>query len=307
MPGIGNRRLLERAGTKAPVDTTTLATGGHLNPEQSDRFIDYVIDVTMLFKSGIRVRRMNRDRADLDKIAIGTRVIRKATEGVAPGTTVGVTTSKRSLSVVEIILPVDVTFSFFEDNIEQENFEDHLMRMQAITLGNDLEDLAISGDETSGDPFVNINTGWLALLTTANDRIFTAGGSDDFRNIVFKGMLATMPVKFKQNKAALRFFVSVTNEEKYRFQLGQRQTPGGDQILLQGGMVTYDGIGVVGAAYMPDDKHLLSIPDNLVFGIRRDVNLGIFKNERRRAFEYTWTMRIDYELVETSATVLAMN
>jgi hypothetical protein len=303
---LGNRRLLERAGAKAAITTADFSGGGHLNPEQSDRFIDYVIEQSVILKDGIRVRRMNADRADLDKLAVGTRIIRKATEGTAPSDLVGVTLSKRQLSVTEIILPVDVTFSFFEDNIERDGFEDHALRIMATQLANDLEDLAIVGDTLSGDPFINIEDGWLKIMKTAAFAgSFDTDGGDDFRNVIFKGMLAQLPAKFKGNKANLRFYVSTTNEEKYRFQLGQRQTAGGDSILLGGQPQGYDGIRVVSVPFMPDTDHILTIPDNLAFGIRRDVSLGTFRNERKRVYEYTWTLRIDYQVVEGTAAVIA--
>jgi hypothetical protein len=303
---LGTRRLLERAGRKAAITTADIDTeGGRLNPDQANRFIDYVVDQSVMFKDGIRVVRMRADRADLDKIAVGTRIIRKATEGTDPGAPVGVTVSKRSLTATEIILPVDVTFSFFEDNIEEENFESHLMQLMGTQLSNDLEDLAIVGDTGSGDPFIQIEDGWLDLLKTAADKRFDTNAGDDFRGTIWRGMLATMPDKFKANKTALRYYTSVTNEEKYRFQLGQRQTDGGDAFLLQGNTGRYDGILVVGVPYMPNTDHLLTIPDNLAFGIHRVITLGIFKNERKRVYEYTWTMRIDYQIVETSAAVIA--
>lgn len=307
---LGNRRLLERASAKAVIDTATVfASGsGRLNPEQSDRFIDYVLDQSVIFKDGIRVRRMNADRADLDKLAVGTRVIRKATEGSLPSDVVGVTTAKRQLVVTEIILPADVTFTFMEDNIERENFEDHLMAMFGVQLANDLEDLAINGDTGSSDPFLSIEDGWLKILKTPSfANVYDTNGSTDFRNVVFEGMLEALPAKYKANKQNLRFYVSTTNEEKYRFQLGQRQTAGGDQILLGGQPVTYAGVPVVGVPFMPNDHHILTIPDNLVFGVRRDVSLGIFKHERKRVWEYTWTLRVDFEVVEGTAAVIAYN
>lgn len=308
---LGNRRLLERAGAKAAIDTTVFGVGdvngGHLHPEQADRFIDYVLDQSVMFKDGIRVRRMNADRADLDRIAVGTRILRQATEGVAPVDLVGVTAAKRQITVIEVILPVDVTFSFFEDNIERDTFEDHLMRMFATQLTNDLEDLAINGDDSSADPFLTIRDGWLRLLTVAADNLYDTNASTDFRNVVFPGMLAALPAKFKANKRNLRYYVSVTNEERYRFQLGQRQTQAGDAVLLDGRPSTYDGIPVVGVPYVPDTHVILTIPDNLVFGIRRDINLGIFRHERKRVYEYTWTLRIGFQVVEPDAAVLGYN
>jgi len=315
---LGNKALLERAGAKGftdSVDTADLSSGGRLNPEQADRFIDYVVDQSVLFKDGIRVRRMNADRAQLDKLQVGTRVLRKATEGTDPGTVAGIKTAQRSLSVTELILPVDITFSFMEDNIERDNFEQHIMAMFGIQLSNDLEDLAINGDGTTGD-FLSIEKGWLQVIKdeisapgtneTAPQR-FDTNGATDFRNVIFPGILALMPAKFKGNKAALRFYVSVGNAEAYAFQIGQRQTGAGDNSLINATAPSYVGIPVVGVPYMPDSDTLLTLPDNLVFGIRRDVSLGIFKNERKRVWEYTWTLRVDYEIVEPTAIVIGYN
>lgn len=307
---LGNRRLLERAGAKAVIQTSDLSSAGHLNPEQSDRFIDYIVDQSVMLKDGIRVRRMNADRADVDKLSVGTRIIRKATEGTEPGAVVGISASKRQLSVTEIILPADVTFSFIEDNIERDNFEDHMMQVFGVQLSNDLEDLAINGVDGDGDPFIGIEAGWLDLLkdgVTGTTHVTDTNGGDDYRNVIFEDMLGKMPNKFKANKQALRYYVSVTAEEKYRFQLGQRQTAGGDVILQGGEAVRYSGIAVVPVPYMPDGTALLTVPDNLVFGIRRDVSLGIFKHERKRVWEYTWTLRVDYQIVEPDAAVIAYN
>lgn len=313
---IGNKRLLERAGAKlfTGIQTSDLSTGGRLNPEQSDRFIDYVLDQTVLFKDGIRVVRMNSDRHDIDKLQVGTRIMRAAVEGEEP-TVVGITTAKRQLSVTEVILPADVSFSFMEDNIERDNFEQHLMSMFGVQLANDLEDLAVNGDGTTAS-FLSIETGWLKLIKssitspgtneTSAARLDT-NGATDFRNVVFPGMLALLPNKFKANKSALRFYVSPGNAEAYQYQIGQRQTQGGDAALVAAGTPSYGGISVMGVPYLPDTDHLLTLPDNLVFGVRRDVSLGIFKNERKRVWEYTWTLRIDYQIVEPAATVIGYN
>jgi len=316
-----NRRLLERAqaSAKAVISTADLANGGRLSPEQADRFIDYVVDQTVLMKDGIRVVRMRADRHDVDELSIGSRIIRLATEGVAPTVLAGITTSRRQLSVTEIILPVDITFSTMEDNIEREGLQDHLMTMFGTQLGNDLEDLAVNGDGATPG-FLAIERGWLNLLKTDTTlgtintgtnpsgdggvNVFDTAGSRDFRNIVFEGMLERMPNKFKANKSNLRFYTSINNEEAYRFQLAQRATGLGDAVLVDGGRQKYSGIQVVGVPYLPDTDTILTVPDNFVFGIRRDVTVGIFKNERKRVWEYTWTLRIDFQIVKGSAIVL---
>jgi len=308
--GGGNRRLLERTsalGAKAAIQTSDIATNGRLYPEQANRFIDYVVDQSVMFKSGIRVVRMGADRHDVDKLSVGTRILRKATENDATATPVGITTAKKQLSVTEIILPADVTFSFLEDNIEREGFQDHLMSMFGVQLSNDLEDLAINGDSTTGS-FLSIESGWLKLaIDDAETHIYDTNGGTDFRGTIFEGMLEAMPAQYRANRNNLKFFTSVNVKDQYRYQLGQRQTAGGDSIIQSDGGVMYAGIEVIGVPYMPDGSLMLTVPDNLVFGIRRDVNLGIWKNERKRVWEYTWTLRVDYQTVNGLAMVLGYN
>ena len=51
-----NQEIIE----KAVITTSDLAAAGKLNPKQSDEFIDYVIDVTML-GGNVRVVRFSRE------------------------------------------------------------------------------------------------------------------------------------------------------------------------------------------------------------------------------------------------------
>ena len=64
------------------VDTVNVgeASGGILNPEQSDRFIDYMWDESTLMNE-VRMIRMTADTVDIDKANVGRRIARKATEG----------------------------------------------------------------------------------------------------------------------------------------------------------------------------------------------------------------------------------
>ena len=60
---ISNEELVE----KATITTDALAAGGKLNPAQSDRFIDYVIDQTVL-QGNTRVVRFRQESLEIDKM-----------------------------------------------------------------------------------------------------------------------------------------------------------------------------------------------------------------------------------------------
>ena len=305
---LGTKRMLQRAGAKA-IAANAIQTGqadfgnARLSPEQANAFINYTIDQTVMMKEGLRVIRMRADRYELNSLSIGTRALRLGSEGVAP-TLTGVIHAKRVLTAVEVILAADITFSYLEDTIATGGAEGQIAQMFAKQLANDIEDLGINGAAGGGGTFVEINDGWLTLIKAVVASRFDTNASTDYRNVVFKGMLAALPVKFKVNKANLRFYVSTNVEEAYRYQIGQRQTAGGDAVLQGGGRVTYDGVPVVPVPFLSDSDLLLTPPDNLAFGIHRDITLGQFRNERTRSQEYTWTFRTDYEIVEPTAMIV---
>ena len=64
--------------------------GGKLNPAQSDKFIDYVIDETVL-KDNARIVRFRNEPLDIDKIGVGKRVAVAKAEASDPGVRRGIT------------------------------------------------------------------------------------------------------------------------------------------------------------------------------------------------------------------------
>jgi hypothetical protein len=77
---VPNQEFIE----KAVVATDAIASAGKLNPRQAERFIDFVIDETMLTKSGIRTVRFRNESWDVDKINVASRVAVPAAEAADP-------------------------------------------------------------------------------------------------------------------------------------------------------------------------------------------------------------------------------
>ena len=66
--GMSNEELVQ----KAVIVADDLASAGKLDDAQSDKFIDYVVDETML-KNNARVVRFRNENLKIDKIGIGRR------------------------------------------------------------------------------------------------------------------------------------------------------------------------------------------------------------------------------------------
>ena len=280
---------------------------GRLNAKQADKFIDYMVENNSLLQKA-QVIRMVADRQDLDYIGIGSRILRKGVEATAPTDLAGVTHTKRQLSVTEVILPFDISFSYLEDNIEGANIQDKLMRLFAQQYSNDLCDLAINGLGTGADPFLSIEKGWLALMKDSDHtgtHIVDTASSTDYLGVVFPALVAAMPEKWKRNPAQIELMVSPEVEEKYRLQLTARNTALGDAFLATDKAASYLGYKVNAYPYIPNGVQLFGNPKNLAVGIHaRDMRVGKQIQERKRIVEVTITSRLDFEVVMDDQVVL---
>lgn len=244
---------------KAVIATDALAAQGKLNTAQSDKFIDYVVDVTGL-KNNARVVRFRNEDATIDKIGVGKRAAMPATEATAPAGRRSINTSKVSLKPSEIIVPFEISDTFSEINLEGMAVEDHIVKMMATQLANDLEQLyiegdplgvaAIEGDIVDGgsttqfvkDTYLALASGW--LLRARGAHVVDAGGAN-IGSSMFSQALNALPAKFKRNRADLRFMTSLDLEQNYREKVSTRVTIGGDNALSSNQNMTPFGTPLV--------------------------------------------------------------
>lgn len=201
------------------IRTTEVASGGGglLNAEQSNRFIDYMWEATVL-GSQVRTIRMRADTIDIDKLGIGERLMRVATEAVDDGVNAGATFSKISLTTKKLRLDWEISTESLEDNIEGEGLEDHIARLMATQAGNDLEDVAINGNTAlTGDPLLKAFDGWRKRALAGGHVIDHAGGGVD--RSVFNKALKAMPRKYMQRRNGLKFFTGSNVIQDYLFSL----------------------------------------------------------------------------------------
>lgn len=257
--GTTNEELVQEQVQKAVITTDALASQGKLNPKQADRFIDYVFDLSGL-KNNARTERFNNEQMYIDKIGVGKRVAMPAVEAQAPQGRRGVSTSRVILQPKEIIVPFEIGDTFREVNLEGNNVEDHIIKMMAAQLGNDLETLYIEGDtvgraELEGnivdggdttkyikDSYLAMGNGWLRQADSAH--VVDAAGQNIGANLFSKGMNA-MPAKFKRDRSALRWITSIDLEQNFRERVSSRGTVAGDNALMSTAPLTPFGTPLV--------------------------------------------------------------
>jgi len=253
MAEITNEELVQ----KAVITADTLASSGKLNPAQSDKFIDYVVDETSL-KDNARVVRFRNEDLDIDKIGIGTRAAVPKSEARDPGIRRGVNTSKITLTPSEIMVPIEIGDTFREINIEGEDVENHIIQMFAAQTANDIEELYITGDQLGPaqlegaivdggsttqyvkDSYLALQNGW-QKLGNGGHTVDAEGANIGLS--IFSKALRAMPTKFRRNKALLRWIMSPDLEQIYNEKLATRATALGDQAA-GGGSVGPFGVAI---------------------------------------------------------------
>jgi len=325
---LGNIPTASFGVTSGPnaVNPSGDAASGILRPEQARRFIDYVWDGTVLAKDGRRVT-MRANTMELEKVNVGERVIRAAAQGLGNYTNSGATFSKVELTTKKIRLDWEVTAEALEDNIEGAALEDHLVRLMTNAFANDIEDLAINGDGSTGN-FLSIMDGFVHKVNTngdAHEAVVTVA-DDNWTPEVMQDIILAMPRKYRALKNNLKFYAGtdafqgiVKNNGTLADAIAEAfaGTPAGTernrQAYLDGQAQTLGtarttrvlGIDVQEVPYYPDGYVDLTFPANRVWGFQRDIVVNREYVAKKDTIEYTVFVRFGIQWEEEDAVSFA--
>jgi HK97 family phage major capsid protein len=293
-----SRTIIEKADMAV---AQMIADGGYLNPEQSDSFYRKLIDEPTLI-GNVRTVQMRSPKMNIDTIGFGSRILRAAP---ASGTALNADQRVRpafgqvQLETEEVIAEVHIPYDALEDSIERGNLENTIMQMLTSRVSLDLEELLINGDTSSADSYLALHDGALALAGhTVDGSALTSIDKD-----AFKQALQEMPTQYLRNLAAMNFLMSWHNVIEYRDTLAGRSTGRGDDFYLNRPTVSAFGVPIVPAALMPNDEILFTYPQNLIFGIQRDIMIETDKDIRSRNLIVVLTLRIAIQAEETDSIV----
>lgn len=317
------QELLEKVLTTTAIGA---AGGGILKPEQANKFIDYMWDETAL-TSQVRRVKMNNPTQEIDKIAVGRRLARKASEGVDDGQNVDPTFAKISMTTTKIRLDWELTTESLEDNLEGDALEDHVARLMATQLGNDLEDLYINGDTGSGDALLSAFDGFVKRFL-AGSHVVSANGAN-LNKSVFNKIVKEMPRKYLSRRGDLRFFTSpgllqdflnittdasggaFLNLQERAYSAENVNGSGGGSIFLKPFGVTLTEIPL-----WPEDASanysgasgdhgygVWTFPKNMIVGVQREVKVYREYRPKKDAIEYTVYTRVANQIENLDAAV----
>lgn len=349
-----SNELLEKVISTTSIGADATNGGGLLSPEQTGRFIDYMWDATTL-GSQVRTVRMRANEVELDRIAIGERLVRLATEAVDDGVNAAVAFSKVSLSTVKLRLDWELSSESLEDGLEGEALEDHIARLMAAQAANDIEDLAINGDTTghTNDALLKAFDGW-------RKRLFYGGSVIDASSIkrpdgtadntlhrgTFNAALRAMPRKYLGRRGGLRFLTAtgLLQDFMYSAQIVEPDTSrrfGGESLNGSNGGANDNpgpvagwspaapyGVAAVEVPLFPEytvdfngsaagygtasgqqfagngsDLWLVD-PQNLIMGVKREIQVFREFKPKKDTVEYTLYTRIGANVENPQAAVV---
>lgn len=291
-----------------PILTTSLSGGGLLNPEQAQKFIQQTFESNELGKHIRHIMRRSKT-GEIDKIGIGSRLLRKKTENTDDGYRANITTSKLEYSTTAVRLPWEITEETFRENIEGQNLDKIITDLMTTQLGLDAMDLYLNGDtetETTDDDynFLYINDGWIKQLKNSS-HVVDMSAETSLKIEMFYQAVKAVPNKYNNGK--LRWLMSPHMAQNWEmFLLGK---------CLDNGSTAPDslykspaGIGSIVCPTLSDDTIILTDPQNLIVVNTYDM---IFRkttegkhaiNEDKRYY----TIHFDYDAIieETDAACI---
>ncbi len=253
---MDNKEFLKRAA----ITTDAIASYGKMTDQQANKFIDYVFDLSVL-KNITRQVRFTSDNFYINKIGVGDRVAWPASEAQDPGFRRGVSTSRIALNPKDIVVPFEISDRFVRFNVEGGSVEDHVIRMMASQLANDIdqlfldgntvgparieEDIFLGGSSTQYrlDRFLALTNGFLKRAEGAT--VYNAANAA-LSSSIFNKAILNMPVKYRKNMSRLRFMLSPDHEQGYREVMSQRGTSLGDAALQSVNPLTPYGVQLLG-------------------------------------------------------------
>lgn len=296
--------------------------GGLLSPDQANTFIDMILDQPTILPQA-RVVRMNAPEVKINRIGFGERILRAARNAAGLGAEddgsngryvrkserAAPSTAQIQLRDSEIIAEVRIPYEVLEDNIEGTSLEAHIMRLIAERAALDLEEWALWADTslTGTDDYLGLQDGWLKRASSHVVDNLGAGVSPD----MFANAMLALPQKYLRYLTQLRAFISMQNTIRYRQRVSQRQTGYGDSALQNNIPLQAHGLQIEGAAMLAADNigatGMITFPQNLLFGIRRDITVETDKDIRSREWIIVLTLRAALQIDDADAVVKLEN
>ena len=313
--------------TKDEIGTGDLA-GGELPRDLFDEFVERVQKEATLLDL-VRTVEMPRKEMAIPKVGVGRQLLSEQTEGESPGAFEDAVSGAVELDASrKTVIPYELTQESVEDIVGGEEVADIILSHFEQQFAVDVQNLLINGDTDAGSAFFSILDGYLEIARGADsesDRIGSpatdAGEVDSMPELdqagagidtqLFNDAIQTLEERYR-DPTSMVFMMSETQHQEYLNTLEDREDGLGPQILQGDDSVSPFGYDIQPVPDFPDDTILLTDPDNLVYGIHRDVEVDVIDEsdevlERDLFARYALRARWDAQIEDLQAGVLVEN
>ncbi len=317
---------LKQIMQKSAVDQTSLPNSV-LNRKQADRFIDLLVDETVLMKN-VRVVRIDHQKGSINKLDLGD-IVTEGAHTTSSATTRVPTERVLVYDTEKYRSAFDLSTDFTEDNIEKAGIRNRLLSMFTKRIAIDTELAAIKGDESlsTGDAqtdennLLGVNNGFQRILeniTPAAQKVDAAGAAPSKR--LYYEMKRRIPSRYRAAKPNYVWIVPSGPADKWSLDWSDRETAGGDAALSNklGTRPGPWGIPMLEVPLMPEDlswgtsgtdgsQIWLTPLKNLVYFVQRDITIEWDRQPRHDLWEVTIHFRVDFQVENGDLVVLADN
>jgi len=297
-------RKLEGVVNKTDITSgTTLASNGKLNAEQFDFMMKQTLDQAGILKD-VSKQIMDSPTAELSDFTVADRVLTSPGE-VTGITATGITTTKRTLTSVELTLSCHPSYQFMEDNVSQGKGLDQIVEASSVGYWNNIADLGCNGTGTSSG-FLSLNAGWpqLVIDESDSDLIYDVpAGTKDFDGTILPNLVAQHNSKYvlMPNK---KIYMSRADWLLCLADIAGRQTAYGDAVFQGRAPLIFGDYEIIWRPYWPSDYYMVCDPSNLVLGVQRDMSIEQDKDIEKRYHIIVITARVDFQIINPEAVVL---
>ena len=291
--------------------TTTDMAGGVLPVDVFQEWYQIVVDSATLLENA-RTEELPRPQMDIPRIAVGERNRRASAEGSGNDGSASVTTDAVSLEAQKGTVSYDLTRESVDDTVD--NVDEIVLDMLARQFAVDTQDLALNGDETSGDAFLSQNDGWLTILansadTNTYDHTDANGAAQPVDTGLFNEAIQAMPNKYlRSDRFQPVFYMNETKVQQYRMALTEREDPLGSAVIFGDDDITPFSYDVRGVAAFPEDQAVFTHSENFIYGLYDEVEIRVLNNtdavaENDLFARYFMRVRDDFEVEDEEAAV----
>lgn len=317
---------------KSVIDGNSLPNS-LLNRQQADRFIDLLVDTSVLLKV-MRREKKDHPKGEINKLDLGTIVTEGANSTSKARTSVP-TESVVTYDMVKYRAAFDLRKDFLEDNIEKEGVRDKVLNMFTKAMSIDAEMAAVEGDDdlpvgdgqTAENNLLGANDGLqkILLANVPADQIINADGAAPSAQLYYK-MRRAIPARYRVAKPSYRWIAPSGPMDKWSKDWSARETQGGDRALATAEAPGPWGVPMLEVPLFPEDLAFtagsttgnagaktdgsfiwLTPYENLIWFVQREITIEFDRKPRQDLWEATIHFRCDVEIENPDLVVVAKN